>query len=164
MQAVTLLKAKPQEQEAALAGSAPERTAVERVFDHWVFMLGKHPRRTALGPTRRRSIERALALYDEETLLLAIEGCASSAWHAGENDRGRAFDDLELILRDEAHVERFAELGQRLRDRLRERDAQARASAAVTPIAQADPAAIAEQRERLRQAAARVSGRRHDGR
>lgn len=151
-----MLKVMPQAHDAAL----PDRTPVERVFDHWVFMLGKHPRRTALGPTRRRSIERALALYDEETLLLAIEGCASSAWHAGDNDRGRAFDDLELILRDEAHIERFAELGQKLRDRLRDRDAQARA---VVPIATPDAAAVAEQRERLRQAAARLSGRQHGG-
>lgn len=142
--------------------AACEPTPTARIFEHWVFMLGKHPRRTALGPTRRRSIERMLALYDEETLLLAIEGCAASAWHAGENDRGRAFDDLELILRDEAHVERFADLGQRLRDRLLERDAKAR-SAAVVPIAAPDPAAVAEQRERLRQAAARISGRRHGG-
>ena len=138
----------------------PECSAVERVFDHWVFMLGKHPRRTALGPTRRRAIERSLALYDEDTLLLAIEGCAASAWHAGENDRGRAFDDLELILRDEPHVERFAELGQRLRERLLERDAARRT---VVPIAEPDAQAIAEQRARLREAAARISGRRHGG-
>lgn len=139
-------------------GAAQERTPVERVFDHWVFMLGKHPRRTALGPLRRRAIERMLALYDEDVLLLAIEGCAASAWHAGENDRGRAFDDLELILRDEPHVERFAEAGQRLRDRLRERE---RTAAVVVPIAaeKDDPAALAAARERLREAAARLAGR-----
>lgn len=136
-----------------------EQTPLERVFAHWVFMLGK--RRAALGPGRRKVIEKMLALYDEETLLLAIEGCAASAWHAGENDRGHPFDDLELILRDEAHVERFADRGQRLRDRLLERDAQARA---VVPIAAPDAAAVAEQRERLRQAAARISGRGQHGR
>ena len=124
-------------------------------------MLGKAPGRVALGPQRRRAIERALDLYPEATLLLAVEeGCASSAWHAGDNDRRRPFDDLALILRDEEHIERFAEMGQRLRDRLRDRDAQARS---VVPIATPDAAAVAEQRERLRQAAARVSGRHHVG-
>jgi hypothetical protein len=145
---------------AQASAAASDRTPTERIFDHWVFMLHKNARRTALGPTRRRSIERMLALYDEETLLLAVEGCAASAWHAGENDRGRAFDDLELILRDEAHVERFAELGQRLRDRVREREATART---VAPIVEPDADAIAEQRARLREAAARISGRRHGG-
>ena len=33
---------------------------LERVFEHWVFMLGKAPGRVALGPQRRRAIERAL--------------------------------------------------------------------------------------------------------
>jgi len=97
---------------------AQQQTPVERVFAHWVFMLGKNAARTALGPTRRKVIERALALYAEDDVLAAIEGCAASQWHAGENDRGRAFDDLELILRDEAHVERFAESGHALRERL----------------------------------------------
>lgn len=130
------------------------QTPLERVFAHWVFMLGK--RRAALGPSRRKVIEKALALYDEETLLLAIEGNAASAWHAGENDRGRAFDDLELILRDEAHVERFAADGEALRERVRRR---AEAAEKVVPIAPADPAAIAAQRAALREAAARLAGR-----
>lgn len=142
------------------APAVAERTPIERVFDHWVFMLGKNARRTALGPARRRAIERALALYDEEALLLAIEGCAASAWHAGENDRGRAFDDLELILRDEAHVERFADAGQRLRERMAERAA---ASRVVADSAPPDADAVAAQRALLREAAARLSGRRHGG-
>lgn len=137
------------------APDAPDdvaRTAVERVFDHWVVMLGK--RRAMLGPTRRRSIERALALYDEETLQLAIEGCAASAWHAGQNDRGRAFDDLELILRDEAHVERFAADGEALRERAaRElaRQQQAARDAARAVVVEIDPADGASARERLLQ-------------
>ena len=145
------------------AAHAHEQTAVDRVFGHWVYMLHKSPRRTALGPKRRRAIEQMLALYEEETLLLAIEGCAASAWHAGENDRGRAFDDLELILRDEPHVERFAEMGQRLRERLLSQAAEARAAAQVATVAAGDAAELAAARERLREAAARLSGRRYGG-
>lgn len=152
---VSRLHAEP---DAEAQAQAQAQTPCERVFAHWVYMLGKNARRTALGPSRRKVIDRALALYDEETLLLAIDGCASSAWHAGENDRGRAFDDIELILRDEAHVERFAEAGQRLRDRLLEREAAART---VVPIAPEDPAAVSAARERVRQAAARLAGRAH---
>lgn len=131
------------------------QTPCERVFAHWVFMLGR--KRAALGPARRKVIERALGLYDEATLMLAIEGCAASAWHAGENDRGRSFDDIELILRDEAHVERFAAEGEALRDRVRRR---AETAEKVVPIeTAADPAAIAAQRLALREAAARLAGR-----
>jgi hypothetical protein len=141
--------------------SANERTAAERVFDHWVWMLGKNPRRTALGPVRRKAIERALGLYDEETLMLAVEGCAASKWHAGENDREREFTDLELILRDEAHVERFAADGERLREQAeRRRRAQASAPQVVSIASAQDPAAIQAAREALRALAAQFAGRR----
>lgn len=113
-------------------------------------MLGKNAARTALGPARRRVIERALGLYDEDTLLLAIEGCAASAWHAGQNDRGRAFNDIELILRDESHVERFAADGEALRERA-ERELQRRQSAKreAERVVEIDPEAAPAARERL---------------
>ena len=91
----------------------------ERLFTHWVFILEKNPKRCALGPARRKLIGQALALYDEETLRLAIEGCASSAWHAGHNDGGTEYQDLGLIFRDGARVERFAAMGTALRRRVR---------------------------------------------
>lgn len=113
-------------------------------------MLGKNAARTALGPARRRVIDRALGLYDEDTLLLAIEGCAASAWHAGQNDRGRAFNDIELILRDESHVERFAADGEALRERA-ERELQRRQSAKreAERVVEIDPEAAPAARERL---------------
>lgn len=142
------------------ANTAPQRSAAEQVFDHWVFMLAKNPRRCAFGPTRRRAVEKALALYELETLLLAVEGCAASAWHAGQNDRDRAFDDLELILRDEKHIEGFAAEG----ERLRERNAAAleeRARHEAQQQHEAAPSAedVAVQRERLRKLAALLAGR-----
>lgn len=144
------------------ANPAPQRSAAEQVFDHWVFMLAKNPRRCAFGPTRRRAVEKALALYELETLLLAIEGCAASAWHAGQNDRDRAFDDLELILRDEKHIEGFAAEGERLRDRMAaalaaraQREAQAEQEVAATP----SPEALARERDHLRKLAAQMAGR-----
>jgi hypothetical protein len=136
----------------AHAAEQAERSPTERIFAHWVFMLGK--RRAALGPGRRKAIERMLALYDEETLQLAIEGCAASAWHAGQNDRGRAFDDLELILRDEAHVERFAADGEALRERAERevaRQAQASREAERAVLVEIDPAACSAARARMQQ-------------
>lgn len=142
-----------------LAPPAPHKSAAEQVFDHWVFMFGRNPRRCAFGPGRRKAVERALGLYDLETLMLAIEGCAASAWHAGDNDRNRPFDDLELILRDEPHIERFAADGERLRERA---DAAAReADTAADQLAAepVDPAQLAAQRERLRRLADTLAGR-----
>lgn len=135
---------------------AQAQTATERVFAHWVFMLGKNPRRCVLGPVRRKAIDRALSLYDEETLLLAVEGCAASAWHAGDNDRDQPFNDIELILRDEKHIERFADEGERVR-RLAQR--AARELPVVQAPVHADPAEAQRQREVLRATAARLAGR-----
>jgi hypothetical protein len=137
------------------------KSAADRLFDHWVFMLGKNPLRTKMGPTRRKVIERALALYeDEDTLMLAIEGCAASRWHAGENDRGRPFDDIELILRDESHVERFAADGEALRARA-DRAVQ-RQAAEAAQVQQIDGADGVAARERMlivrREIAARSRG------
>jgi hypothetical protein len=128
-------------------------------------MLGKNPKRCALGPDRRKIISKALALYDAETLELAIEGCAASAWHRGANDRDTEYAGLELILRDEAHIERFAELGERLREQA-EADA-ARAAQRAQEQAEApavDPAAAAAARQRLRDLAAQMAGRKAGGR
>lgn len=152
------------------AGSPTHRAgdqAMQRVFAHWVFMMEKNAKRCALGPTRRRAIQKALALYDEETLLLAIEGCAASAFHRGENDRDKPFDDLELILRDEAHIERFAEDGERLRHRLRaieERRAKQAEEAKRAAERQGDsvarnPVDVQAERAKLRALAASVAGR-----
>jgi hypothetical protein len=145
---------------AAFEPQAAPLSPVEAVFLHWVFMFGRNRNRCALGPTRKRTIERALDLYGVDTLLLAIEGCASSAWHAGDNDRQRTYQDLQLILRDEEHVERFAAMGDALRERVVLEEKRAQAEPVVVEMAPSDPAQVALQRERLAQMAARLrSGR-----
>lgn len=133
---------------------ATELAPVEAVFEHWIVMHGLNRNRCALGPARRKAVERALALYDVDTLMLAVEGCASSRWHAGDNDRGRAYNDLSLILRDEEHVERFAQMGEALREAV----ARAGRAAPVIPIAPSDPAAVLAQRAELAAMAKRIRG------
>lgn len=97
---------------------ADTRSPEQQVFDHWVWVMGK--RRAVLGPERRRLLRRALELYDVETLKLAIDGCATSPFHAGENDRNTAYRDLELILRSERTVEGFAEKGEEAHEKARQ--------------------------------------------
>ena len=154
MKSTGLLKVVVAEEEGARC-----ETPAQRVFEHWVAMFGKRRGLVAFGPKRRRLVESALALYPEATLLLAIDGCAASAWHAGDNDRGKAFNDLELILRDEAHIERFAEDGEALHQRaLRELRRERERAAAPAPEPE-DPAAVAEQRARVQALARQLRGR-----
>ena len=45
-----------------------------------------------------------------EDVLDAVVGWRHDPFYCGENDRGRAFNDLGLLLRDAEHVERFRDL------------------------------------------------------
>jgi hypothetical protein len=83
---------------------------VRRVFDHWV-EVHRTPRKgpePVLSDKRKSKITRAIADHGVEVCLQAISGCAMSEWHMGDNPRRKKYDDLELILRDAAHIERFA--------------------------------------------------------
>lgn len=76
-----------------------------QVFEHWRVAC-RHP---GAKPTdeRRRQIAKWLPVYGVDGLQRAIDGCARSPWHQGQNDRHKRFDDLGLILRDAAHIEGF---------------------------------------------------------
>ena len=90
--------------------SAVPISEVQEVFDHWVTTF----RATGRGPVpvlsdkRKSKIAKAIKDYGTKTCLEAISGCALSDWHMGENPRGKKYDDIELILRDSAHIEKFA--------------------------------------------------------
>ena len=75
------------------------------VFDHWRIRMN-HPD-AKLDDKRNRVIKNALSRYSVENVIEAIDGCARSKWHMGENDRGRVYDDIGLILRDAAHIDGF---------------------------------------------------------
>lgn len=76
-----------------------------QVFEHWRVSC-RHPRAQPT-PERKRLIAKWLPIYGVDGLQRAIDGCAHSAWHQGENDRHKRFDDIELILRDAKHIEGF---------------------------------------------------------
>lgn len=82
---------------------------VQQVFDYWVEKTwgGKGPT-PKLTDKRRRKIKQALTLYDLQTCRDAIDGIMLSDFHAGFNARGQKYLDIELILRDAEHIERFA--------------------------------------------------------
>lgn len=88
----------------------PPSEVVLRVFDAWKSSTGRNGK-TLLDPKRQTVILRALKLgYDEGELLDAVRGWSNSPFHRGENDRHKPYNDLGLLLRDAAHIERFRDL------------------------------------------------------
>lgn len=82
---------------------------VQDVFDHWVETCRSKGRKPLLGDKRKRKIAAAIRLYGADACKDAITGVTKSEFHMGKNPRGKKYDDIELILRDEKHVEMFLE-------------------------------------------------------
>ena len=79
---------------------------VQSVFEHWQVRMGVP--RARLDQKRRQKIrQRLLDGYTMQDLIDAIEGCAQSPFNMGANDRTTVYNDIELICRDAAHVDRF---------------------------------------------------------
>lgn len=78
----------------------------QEVFKHWQTTM-KHPK-AKLDKKRRSRIETAFKIgYSMEELKQAINGCLNTPFNQGKNDRGQCYDDIELILRDASHIDRF---------------------------------------------------------
>lgn len=76
------------------------------VFDYWR-TIHNHPR-AVLDKKRKKKITEALKNHPVEFLKKAIDGCKLSPYHMGKNESGTIYDDVELILRDTPHIEKFA--------------------------------------------------------
>ena len=86
---------------------------VDALFKFWTEVMSKPGAK--LSPKRKARIEWALKEYGDERARKAIIGCASSAFHMGENEHGKRFDDLELIFRNSEKFESFEALGEKAR-------------------------------------------------
>ncbi len=143
--------------DAPAIGATPQ-DATRRIFDHWLYMLGRNPRRCKLGPTRRAVINAALTVYDEETLLLTMEGIAADPLEGKPESMRSAMRELEWLLASEARIERWADKGEALRADALRLDALQRTRADEPPPQAADPAAAAAARDRVRALAASLRG------
>jgi hypothetical protein len=130
---------------------------VRRIFDHYVYMLGRNPRRCKLDPTRKSAILAALTVYDEDTLMLTMEGIAADPLDGKPESMRAAMRELEWLLARGARIERWADKGEALRQELDRADAQQQHQI-DTPSPPSDPAAAAASRERLRTHAAAMRG------
>jgi len=88
---------------------------VERVFAHWQAVM-KHPQAKLGGSDSKRYKAIAARLrdgYSADDLCRAVDGCRRTPHNMGQNDRGEVYDDIELICRDQGHVDRFIRASQR---------------------------------------------------
>ena len=79
---------------------------IKIVFEYWKDIM-KHPG-ALLSPERSKKIKARLNEgFKVEQCLEAIEGCAGSSYHMGENDTGTRYDSIDLIFRNTSKTEDF---------------------------------------------------------
>jgi DNA-binding Lrp family transcriptional regulator len=83
--------------EESSAKAEPKKSPSETVWSHYVAVM--KPRRTALGKEERSVIQAALREASVDECLRAIDGCAASPFHMGENDRGRTYKTITHIFK-----------------------------------------------------------------
>lgn len=80
---------------------------VDLVFDTWVSSTRRNRARAKLTDDRRRRIEKALASHGLQDCLAAVRNIGADSWAAGENDRGRPFNDIEHALGSTKRIEEW---------------------------------------------------------
>lgn len=75
----------------------PPSSPRDTVWAHYVSVMA--PRRTQLDPEGGRIIDEALRVATVDECCGAIDGCAASPFHMGENDRRKKYNGLSHILR-----------------------------------------------------------------
>ena len=98
-------------QQLQKAEKVPE-AEVNEVYEYWCTVM--RPGRTrvpGLDVKRSLKVAAAIADYGVDECKAAIDGCAASDFHMGRNKQKKRYDDLELIFRDQDHVERFLSYG-----------------------------------------------------
>lgn len=81
----------------ASASNSGQTDAVREVWDHYVAAM--KPRHTGLDPQQRAIIRDALKVATKSELKRAIDGCKSSDFHMGKNDRSKKYNSLSQILK-----------------------------------------------------------------
>lgn len=85
------------------------KNAVDAVFSYWQNQRGHE--RAKLDDKRKKVIKaRFKDGYSVEDLCRAVDGVSRSAHHMGQNDSRTVYDDIELICRTAANVDKFSKL------------------------------------------------------
>jgi uncharacterized protein YdaU (DUF1376 family) len=81
-----------------------EKPEVGAIIEHY---KAYQPRSRPGAKERQKIAERLAEGFTVEDLKLAIDGNHKSPHHCGQNDTGTTYHNLELIVRDSAHVNQF---------------------------------------------------------
>lgn len=91
-----------------LAKANPDN--VTAIFNYWLNVMNKPSALTKLTPKRVTAIKNRLKDgYTPEQIKAAIVGCSKDGFSMGQNDRNKAFNDIELICRTGEKLEGFIE-------------------------------------------------------
>ena len=91
-----------------LAKANPDNVTL--IFNYWLNVMSKPSALTKLTPKRATAIKNRLKDgYTPEQIKSAINGCSKDAFSMGQNDRNKAFNDIELICRTGEKLEGFIE-------------------------------------------------------
>ena len=83
---------------------------VHDIFEHWCKVMDKPVNATKLTPKRQQKIQDRLAQgYTPEDIKRAIDVCRDDPFSMGQNDRGKKYNDIELICRSGEKLEFFME-------------------------------------------------------
>lgn len=80
--------------------------AIHEIFTYWREKVSPRSR-AVLDDARKIKIGWAIHDYGIEACKQAIDGCLKSGWHMGNNPSHKKYNDVELIFRHAANVERF---------------------------------------------------------
>lgn len=70
------------------------------------FSKGKG-RTPVYSAARKQLIDRRLANYSVDDLILAVTGWRNSSFHTGDNDQGKVYNSIDLFLRNDEKIEMF---------------------------------------------------------
>jgi len=79
--------------------------AIKIVWDYWVKVMGSS--RAVLDHDRKVKIAASIHDYGIEASCRAIDGCASSPFHMGNNPQQKKYNGIDLIFRDADKIEGF---------------------------------------------------------
>lgn len=93
-----------EDKDARRSGARVPSRHIDLVFEHWQTVHG-HPQAKPTEKRRRRIAER-LKRFSLDELRQAIDGYKLSPFHMGANKDGVKYDDIELFMRSDEHVEK----------------------------------------------------------
>lgn len=82
----------------------------DRVWQAYLDGLGSFRKGTRLpkfSHARKQLIDRRLQNYSADDLVLAVTGWLKSPFHRGENDGGKVYNTIELLLRNDEKIDQF---------------------------------------------------------